>query len=130
MVFKIWAILQTNFKCFAPRRDNPSTFSLRGRPEYQLWRRHQNLFLLANQDDLTPEWFYYLGIISELKRFFWHIGNHWNCKVFGDLPFTIGFALRITWTFIWYGWNTCVVGHILFVMKVLSNILKVAEYKG
>ena len=65
----------------APRRDNSSKF---------------------NQDELTPERFYYLGFISELKRFFWHIRNLCNCNGFGDLTFLIGFSLRITWTLVWY----------------------------
>ena len=92
----------SNWNISAPRRDNTSKLSLRCRPEYRLWRRHQNLYLLANQDDLTPEQFYYLGFISELKRFFWNIKDHGNGNGFGHLPFPIGFALRITWTFRWY----------------------------
>ena len=34
----------SNANISAPRRDNPSKFSLRGRPESQLWRRHPNLY--------------------------------------------------------------------------------------
>ena len=86
----------------APRRDNPSKLSLRGRPESQLWRRHQNLYLLANQDDLTPGRFYYSRFITELQRFFCHIGNHGNRNVFEDLTFPIGFTLKITWSFLSY----------------------------
>ena len=55
--------------------DNPSKFSLRGRPEFHLWRKHPNLYLPTNQDNFTPKRFYYLGFISELQRFFWHIVN-------------------------------------------------------
>ena len=92
----------SNANISAPRRDNPSKFSLRDRPESQLWRRHQNLYLLANQDDLTPGRFYYSGFITELQRFFCHIGNHGNRNGFGDLTFPIGFTLRITWSFLSY----------------------------
>ena len=35
---------------------------LRGRPEYRLWRWHQNLYLLANQDDLMPGQFFLFRI--------------------------------------------------------------------
>ena len=41
-------------------------------------------------------------LFAELQRFFWHIVNLWNLNGFGDMPFPIGFALRITWTFLWY----------------------------
>ena len=65
----------------------------------QLYRQHQNLYLLANQEDLTPERFYNPGFITELQRFFCHIGNLWNLNSFGVLQFPIEFALQITWTF-------------------------------
>ena len=81
----------------APIRDNPSKIVLGGRQE--LWRRHQNLYLLANQDDLTPERFNYSGFITEIQRFFSHIGNLWNLNSFEILQFPIEFTLQITWTF-------------------------------
>ena len=103
-----WNLKQiSNKNISAHRRDNPSKKILRGRPESQLWRRHQNLSLWANQDDLTPTRFFYSGFITELQRFFCHIGNRSNRNGFGDMPFSIGFELRITWTLVWYGWNTC-----------------------
>ena len=88
----------SNGKILAPVRDNPSEFSLRRRPESQLWRRHQNLYLLANQDDLTLERFYYSGFITELQRFFCHIGNLWNNNIFWVPQYPIEFALQIIWT--------------------------------
>ena len=71
---------------------------LKGRAESQLWRRHQNLFLWANQDNITPTRFFYSGFISELKRFFWHIVNTLKLNSFGVLQFSIGCSLQITWT--------------------------------
>ena len=108
----IWSEWKLNF-CLQNWCDSPNQFQMRisqlleelihqnFRWEVDQRRQHQNLYLLANQDDLTPERFYYLGFISELKRILWHIGNHWNRNGFGDQPFTIGFVLRITWTFVW-----------------------------
>ena len=65
----------SNVNILAPVRENPSKCSLRSRPESQLWRRHPNLFLPANQEELTPKRFYHSGFFSELQRFFWHIMN-------------------------------------------------------
>ena len=92
----------SNANILAPVRDNLSIFLLRGRPESQLWRQHPNLFLPANQDDLTLKQFYCPGFISELQRFFWHIVNTLTLNIFGVLQFPIDFALQIIWTFVWY----------------------------
>ena len=43
---------------------------LRGKFRASQYIQHQNLYLPANKDDLTPKQFYYLGFISELQRFF------------------------------------------------------------
>ena len=59
----------SNVNISASVRDDPSKFSLGGRPQSQLWRWHPNLFLPANRDDLTPTQFYYSGFISEVQRF-------------------------------------------------------------
>ena len=78
------------------------------------------MFLWANQDDLTPTIVFYSGFISDLQRLFWHIGNLWNCNGFGDLTFTIGFALRIIWTLVWYD-HMIWLEHMcsIFIMKVV-----------
>ena len=70
---------------------------LRGKPESQLCRQH----LVPPGESRRPHarTIYYSGFITELQRFFCHIGNPWNLNSFGVLQFSIEFALQITWTF-------------------------------